>query len=298
MWGDVLGILVACVLFAGVCVFIYFFVKSYSMVYRATHPVRRKYDIKSKVPFTYNKFAFTARDGVILSGIEIIPEVAYKGTIIICHYLGGSKDAVVGYADSLICDGYRLVGFDNRNHGESEDGKGVKSPLEADFDAFFKKITSMNITGPFGIMGFSMGATQAIWAMANYKDIKAAIIDSGPLLHVRKYFNYVLDDMKIANWVCRNIFLHIFLYYVGFDRMARECMEMLRKLKGQPVFIIYGSRDTIVPPENSELAYELIKSDKAVLWRVSNSRHLTCKTLVPEEYDRRVTGFFNENLNF
>ncbi|MDR0286368.1 MAG: lysophospholipase [Clostridiales bacterium] len=192
----------------------------YKSVYELTHPVKYKYDLKLKIPYTYKKFDFRTRDGVKLAGIEYQPKTVCKGTILVCHFLGGSKEAVLMFVDSLIINGYRVLGFDNRNHGESETYKGVKTSSHTDFVAFYKKVKSMGIEGPFGIMGFSMGASLALWAIYKYNDIQAVITDSGPLLFVKKYFNYVLDDKKIKSPFRRAIFLFIFLHYIGFSRMV------------------------------------------------------------------------------
>jgi alpha-beta hydrolase superfamily lysophospholipase len=269
--------------------FIYYTAKSYKSVFELTHPAKYKYDLRLKIPYTYKKFEFMTRDGIKLAGIDYQPKTACIGIILVCHFLGGSKEAILMFIDSLLMNGYRVLSFDNRNHGESETYKGVKISLQTDFSVFYEKIKSMKVEGPFGIMGFSMGASQALWAINKYSDIQAAITDGGPLLYVKKYFNYVLDDKKIQNPIRRSVFLFIFLHYVGFARMAK-------KLKGKPVLLIHGEKDNIITIDNPKLAYELLKSSEASIWCVPRSRHLTNKHLKPKEYDERIVEFFNKNI--
>lgn len=270
--------------------------KVYKPVYELTHPVKYKYENNLKIPYTYKKFEFMTRDGVKLAGIEYQPKTACKGTILVCHFLGGSKEAILMFVDSLLSNGYRILSFDNRNHGESDTVKGIKASSQTDFEAFYKKVKSMGIEGPFGIMGFSMGASLALWAMSKYSDVQAVITDSGPLLYVKKYFNYVLDDKKIKDPVRRAIFLFIFLHYIGFSRMAKKTVKILKKLKGKPVFMIHGEKDNIISVDDPKFAYELLKSSKASIWFVPRSRHLTSKHIKQKEYDERIAEFFNKNI--
>ena len=145
-------------------------------------------------------------------------------------------------------------------------------------------------------MGFSMGATQAFWMLSKYNDIKAAIIDSGPLLYVKKYFIYVLDNKKIKNPISRIMFLFIFLHYIGFSKMAKRTQKLLRDLKEKPVLMIHGEKDNIITTNNPKLAFELLNSNKASIWLVPHSRHLTNKYLKPKEYDERIVAFFDKNI--
>ncbi len=279
--------------------FIYCFVLTlivYKTVYELTHPIKYRYHNNLKLPYTYKKFEFMTHDGVKLAGIDYQPKTACKGIILVCHFLGGSKEAILMFVDSLLMNGYRIISFDNRNHGESETVKGIKVSLQTDFDAFYKKLKSMGIKGPFGVMGFSMGASLALWAMSEYNDVQAVITDSGPLLYVKKYFNYVLNDKKIKNPIRRSIFLFIFLHYVGFSRMAKRTIKVLKNLKGRPVLMIHGEKDNIITVDDPKLAYKLLESDKASIWFVPRSRHLTSKHLKPKEYDERIVEFFNKNI--
>jgi len=268
----------------------------YNSVYELTHPVKYKYDLKMKIPYTYKRFEFFTRNGAKLVGIDYQPKTACRGTILVCHFLGGSKEAILMFVDSLLMNGYRVLSFDNRNHGESETHKGIKDSLKTDFSAFYEQVKNMGIDGPFGVMGFSMGASQALWSMYKYNDIQAVITDSGPLLYVKKYFNYVLDDKRIKNPIRRVLFLIIFLHYVGFARMAKKTIKLLKKLKGKPVLMIHGEKDNIISVDHPKLAYELLKSSEADLWFVPRSRHLTNKHLKPKEYDERIVGFFDKNI--
>ena len=268
----------------------------YKSAYELTHPIKYKYDNALKIPYTYKKFEFMTRDGVKLLGIDYQPKTACKGTILACHFLGGSKEAILMFVDSLLINGYRVLSFDNRNHGESDIYKGIKTFLIKDFVSFYEQIKNMGVEGPFGIIGFSMGASQALWAVSKYSDVQAVITDSGPLLYVKKYFNYVLNDKKINNPIRRALFLFVFFHYIGFLRMAKNTIKLLKKIKGKPVLMIHGEKDNIITVDDPKFAYELLKSNEADLWFVPRSRHLTNKYVKPKEYGERIVAFFNKNI--
>ncbi len=289
--------ILTCLLLLAIFMYCFFIaIKTRKLIYKMTHPTKFNYEINTKTPYTYKKFDFITRDGIKLSGIDYQPKTACKGTILVFHFLGGSKEAILMFVDFLLMNGYRILSFDNRNHGESDTAKKIKVNLRMDLNAFYEKIKSMGIEGPFGAMGFSMGATQAFWAMDEYDDINAVVIDSGPLIYVKKYFNYVLNIKKIKNPVCRAAFLFVFLHYIGFTKMSKKTINVLKNLNGKNVLMIHGEKDNIITLENAKLAYELVKSNNASIWLVPHSRHLTNKYLKPKEYEERIVEFFNKNI--
>ncbi|MCI8473527.1 MAG: alpha/beta hydrolase [Clostridiales bacterium] len=284
------------ILAVGISILLYNAVKSYRWVYRLTHPVRYTQQTNTKAFYTYKKFTFQTKDGITLAGIDYCPKIACIGTVLVCHFLGGSKEAILMFVDFLLMHGYRVLCYDNRNHGESETAESVKATLDQDFSAFYKTIQEMGIKGPFGIMGFSMGASVALRAMQKYPDICAAVTDSGPMMHAKNYFRYVLNNKKIRNPLQRILFLCIFLYYAGFAKMERQTHRTLKQLKGKPVLMIHGKKDTIISPDNPCFAYSLLKSPNAALWLVPRARHLMNRFNKPTEYVERILAFLGKNI--
>lgn len=267
---------------------------SYKQVYELMHPKRNESRLNDSI--TYEKFEFESYDGCRLKGIVVYPNISSIGTILVCHYLGGSKESTVPFVNFLIAHGYTVVSFDYRNHGESDKSKKVKVCLEDDFQAFYQYVLTLNVNEPFGIIGFSMGCTASIYAICHYDLVKAAVFDSGPLIMVEDYFHYVLKS-KGKNYCVVNYFAaQIFLHFCGFKKLAENTKRNLASLNDKPVFFIHGNKDNIIKIENSELAYQIVGSENAVIWKVSHSRHLTNRFLFPNEYESRVIQFFDANL--
>lgn len=272
-------------------------IKAQELVYSLSHPPVRKSPLaEGIIPFSYKKFDFMVKEGLTLKAIDYMPKMRPRATIIVCHYLGGSKESVFPYVEFLLKSGFRILSFDYRNHGESDSEYRTKFHLDEDICRFFDRIKSMGIQGPFGILGFSMGATPALTAFERYPEVKAAVVDSGPLLLVKDYFIYVLDNKSIKNPLTRFYFIQIFLYYAGFLKMSRKMVEYLKNLKGKPVFFIHGEKDSVIPIKNALEAFTIVESERACFWSVPNSRHLTNYFLKRFEYEKKVVGFFEKWL--
>lgn len=277
--------------------FVYSYYKAYKYAYELNHPRKACFTPNICIPITYKKFDFKTDTGLLLKGIDIKPKMNIKGTILVCHYLSGSKELILTFVDYMLRIGFRVITFDFRNHGESHVDKRIRFSLEEDFDAFYKYIKNSGIEGPFGVIGFSMGATPALYGFYKYPEIKAAVIDSGPLLFVKKYFLYLLDNKKILNMFYKVSFLLIYLYHAGFNRMSRKTIAVLKALRGRPVLLVHGEKDNVIPLENARAAHEYLGLGPDALWEIPNSRHLTNRFIRKEEYEKRISEFFISNLS-
>lgn len=278
-------------------ILIYTFYRTMKLVYGLYIPKNYQYTINSNASITYKKFDFKAKDGLVLKGIDYKPKMQARGTILVCHFFGGAKEAILPFVDFLLKVGFRVLSFDFRNHGESGRSDSLKVSLLNDFSAFYETIKAAGIEEPVGIMGFSMGSTPALIALNEYPEIKAAVIDSGPMILVKEYFLYVLNNKNIKNPVYRVLFLLVYLYYVGFLRLSKQTIEILKKNKQKPVMFIHGEKDNIISIKNSEVAVSYLSSSHSSLWRIPNSRHLTNRFVEPILYENKVTQFFLQNLS-
>ncbi len=294
MWDILIYVLFTIILFVlGFILFSFF--KAYKIAYELSHPKR------SLCPYNFEdyeqrKFDIGNKNVRCLCGMEITPSGKQIGTILACHYLGGSKEMIFPFIEPLLQKGFRILSFDFHNHGESKHNPIVAMTLEKDFELFYDAVKSMGIKGPFGVIGFSMGATPALLSLANHKDIKAAVVDSGPLIFVKNYFTYVLKDRGVKNPVCKIFFYIIYLKFAGFNQMADKVIRSMYKVKGKPVMFIHGEKDNIIPIENSRVVYDIIKSELTEWWSIPGSRHLTNYFLQKKEYCEKITDFFIKNL--
>lgn len=277
---------------------VYSLLQAYSLVQSLSHPpVKKHRPYPNSTSADCKKFDFITKDGLTLKAVDYMPAGKPRGTIIACHYLGGSKESIFPYMEYLIDYGYRVVSFDFRNHGESDNQRTTKFCLDEDAFLFIKKIIEIGIEAPFGVIGLSMGATPALAVFERYPEVKAAVIDSGPLIYVREYFDYVLNIKNVWNPLCRFFFHILYLYFVGFLQMSKRTIKCLENLKGKPIFFIHAEKDKTIPIKNALKAFELVKSDKTVFWCVPRSKHLTILSQYGQEYRNKVIDFFDKYLS-
>jgi pimeloyl-ACP methyl ester carboxylesterase len=280
----------------GVIFTLYSFYRAYNLAHLLNHPKKVQFSLNRSIPVIYQKFDFYTKDGIKLKGIDMKPKMKTKGTILVCHYLGGSKEQILPFVECLLRTGFRIVSFDFRNHGESQSDNRIKFCLEDDFDSFIEIVKQKVEAESFGIIGFSMGATSALFGLGKYPEIKAAVIDSGPLILVKEYFLYTLNEKKVKNPLTRFFFLTIYLYYAGFNRMSKNTFKILQPIVNKQVLLIHGDKDNIIPIENAEIVLKYLDPKCTILWRVPNSRHLTNRFLRTREYEQNVVQFFIDNL--
>lgn len=275
---------------------IYSIKKGYDLVYEGSHPKKSKLYSLESIPFKTNKFYFLSKDNITLSAIEYIPNQPSQGTILACHYLGGSKSSIYSYIEPLLYNGFTVVAFDYPNHGESMDRKGNKYTLEDDMKRFILTIKERGMKGPYGTMGFSMGATIALSATDYLPEIKAIIVDSGPLIFVYDYFNYVLKNKKVKNKIVKIVFLFFYLYVIGFYKMSKRMIKRFYRIKGRPILIIHSKKDKTISYKNAEYTYKLLKSKNAKLISVEKAHHLTNRIILGNVYDEMIVNFFKKWL--
>lgn len=268
--------------------------KGYKLVWEGCHPKRSQEMDLGSIAFKFRRFSFRSANGALLSAIEYIPDQKRRGTILACHYLGGSKTSIYSYIEPLVKKGFAVVAFDYPNHGESMDVKGNHYSLEDDMKRFIEKIKALGIEGPYGTLGFSMGATIALSAVDTLPEVKAVVVDSGPLIFVKDYFNYVLKNKQVRNKISRLIFLFYYCHVIGFCKMSKTMRKRLERIKGLPVLLIHSERDNIISYKNALYTYQQLGPENARLYTVKRAHHLTNRAVLGAVYDTLLIEFYEK----
>lgn len=287
--------MIALIILAVICLGTYIIYKSwcgYRLAYECGHPKRAEEFRDKDIPFKTERFSFSSADGLVLRAIQYIPAQQSKGTILACHYLGGTKKSIYSYVEPLIENGFTVVAFDYPNHGQSDDRKNNRFTLEDDMNRFIQQVKKLGIPGPYGTIGFSMGATIAISAVDKLPELKAIFVDSGPLLLVKEYFRYVLENKKVTNIITRTAFLFFYLYVVGFQRMSRRMMKRLKNMRDVPILFIHSRTDRIITYKNIEKIKKIMTNNPIQIVTVEKAHHLTNKILMGKKYDDLMIQFF------
>jgi len=266
---------------------------------RAIHPKQNVYDWSmSDYPnLKPEPVTFKTRDGVTLAG-RFFPGSS-KTTIILSHGYGDDQDQMIPWADFLNRAGFSVFTYDMRERGQSG---GDAVTLGAKEQTDLVSAVDYLVTRPdvdadrIGALGVSLGASVTILGAARDTRIRAVVDDSGfsaasnviatsfqKFLHVPA-FPFAPITVKIAEW------------RAGADVNHVQPVKVIGSISPRPIFIIHGTADTLVPPQNSERNFAAARQPKEIWW-VPGAGHVEARTLDPNDYQLRVIQFFHQSLD-
>jgi pimeloyl-ACP methyl ester carboxylesterase len=251
---------------------------------------------------------FTARtsDGVVLRGSILRSRLPAHGVVIFCHEFGGDRWSFQGHCDDSVLAGQDLVSFDFRNHGESASEKAYTSSHwltqreVADVQAIIDWVhTRREWSGlPITLVGVSRGANAALAAGAT-RPVQG-VLAIGAFSTLDLAFDHLLAGIQryapfflhFPHWHVRAT-MWLAVRWSGLRQRVRfvSLEHAAQSLADRKVFFIAGSDDSHVPVAFQRKLARRIQD--AHFWSVPGGRHNLERDAAPEEFDRRVTGFFS-----
>jgi fermentation-respiration switch protein FrsA (DUF1100 family) len=241
----------------------------------------------------YQAVTFSASDGVMLRGWYLPSQNG--AAVIVGHGIGGHRN--LEPAQVLARHGYGVLTFDWRAHGESGGdlctfGYHEVRDVEGALD-WLQQQPGVD-PGRIGMLGESMGAVAAIRAAARMDGIQAVVVDSaypdlaeairsiwrGTGLPV---FPFVPLQIALGEW------------WTGLDLEAMQPLDDVAAISPRPILILAGGQDPITGPDAGQRYYDAAGQPKE-LWFEPELGHSAFWQALPEEYERRVVGFFDAAL--
>ena len=244
----------------------------------------------------YVDVSFPSRDGLMLKGWWLGTQDDVP-VIVMVH--GSTRNRVnppermLGIARELVNNGYNILMFDMRGHGESE-GKRVSAGLYETNDLLgaLDYINHRGIESKIGVLGFSMGAATCLMTAPECEEIDAVIVDGA-------YADIVsIVESEFANRSdLPKFFLPIILFMTknlyDVDFTAIKPIEATKNIT-VPVFVIHGGQDSTVPVEHANRLAEVCQNPYSMLWIVPEAEHCEAYMERSEEYVNKVVSFFEE----
>ncbi len=240
----------------------------------------------------YEDVMFRAEDGITLEGWYIPSRNG--AAIILAHGYAGSRHQMLSRAQVLVEEGYGVLLFDFRGHGQSGGdlvtiGDHEQRDLRAaiDFVESQPDVESERIGG----LGFSMGGATVIQVAATDKRLRAIIAEAAfpalkdALNHQARLLGPVTQIP--ARWAIRQ---------EGVDISAVRPVDDICDISPRPVLLIYGSEDPVVPPGSAARMAEAA-CPPAELWIIEGAGHGGYADTSPGHYQARLREFFNTALN-
>lgn len=270
----------------------------------------------AELGLTYETVEFAATDGVLIRGwflpgasgedaganADSRSATAGSRTIIFSHGFRGNRlepgVPALELARSLVNDGFNVLMFDFRNHGQS-DGDVTTLGYHEVKDIFgaveWLRRERAAQAEQIGIIGFSMGAVTAIMAASHEPGIGAVVADS-PFSDLRSYLQV---NMPVWTGLPNVPFTWTIMAILPplIDLQVDEVSPVgVMSDMPQPVLLIHTDGDSAIPVGESQRLAAAGRPGRTELWIVRGHRHVGARSVDPAVYDARVIGFFRDAL--
>ena len=259
-----------------------------AIAYVVTHTARAEVPAPN-LGAAHEDVAFTTSDGLRLQGWFVPPR---NGATVIAF---PGRSGPQKHTRMLVSHGYGVLLFDRRGEGASEgDPNTFGWHGERDLHAAAAFLRSRPDVDPerIGGIGLSVGGEMLIRAAASSEVFKAIVSEGASGQSIRDGIaNGEVSDESLADGA---VTLATALF--TNDLPPPSLKSEVAKIAPTPVFFIYGEHGqggTESGPTNG--FYAAAQKPKQI-WEVPDAQHIAGITTRPEEYERRVVGFFDDAL--
>jgi uncharacterized protein len=245
---------------------------------------------------SFSDQALRTADNAVLRAWWFVPRTRARGTVILLHGQADNRAAMLGLAEVLLADGYRVLAADARAHGTSGGSLATygvieRSDLRAWADWAQRQFPDECVFGA----GASMGAANLIGTLPDVP-FCAAVADSPfadlPSLVVRR----IGDRLHVPPALHRPAGSPIVWAAIWYARLRhgvplRNSSPIARFAAARvPVLIIHGTADREIPDAHAR-ALAAANPRIATLWLVPGAAHTGAWRAAPREYPARVLAF-------
>ena len=222
-------------------------------------------------------------------------------TIVILHGVKKNRTDVLRAALVLRREGFNVLMFDGRGHGDSG-GRYVTYGFFERRDV--ESALQWLITGKgvrkeaIGLAGESMGAAIALQVAAANPWIGAVWVDSPFASLKRIAAEFASRATHLPPSVLSPLLwttIRVANYRGKFDVEMVDPLALAAQITS-PVFVVHGTADQLIAPSHSISIYESLGGKKE-LWLVDGARHARAVRYVKNEYSERIRQFFRGNLH-
>jgi fermentation-respiration switch protein FrsA (DUF1100 family) len=240
----------------------------------------------------YQDVTLTTADGLHLSGWYIPGQK--PAAIILVHGIDANRSAVLLQAAMLAEAGFHVLLFDLRAHGLSEGQENTYGYREAlDVQAALDYLLAQPGIDWVGGIGVSMGGAVMVRAAAVDPRLRAIVVESSYSSLPEAVDDAFESRSTLPRWPFAPLLLALAESKVGLKIAQVNSVRDLPTLAPRPVLIVHGVEDPLFPVEHARRMYRAAHEPKG-LWLVENLGHSSPEFDYPDEYRRRVIGFFEQ----
>ena len=208
---------------------------------------------------------------------------------------GGTKSDLLGISARLHADGFSVLLFDFRGAGQSPGSIRTLGHNETlDARAALDWLAS-RVTGPIGILGYSLGGSIALMLAASDPRISAVVSDSGFAAQREILAHHVRRKTGLWPGPVLSIAGPMLSRRHGktYDDFAP--LAIADQISPRPLLLIHSKDDQIVPFQHALDIWERAREPKEA-WFPEEAGHCGAYFQDRPGYCQRITGFFNASL--
>jgi dipeptidyl aminopeptidase/acylaminoacyl peptidase len=237
-----------------------------------------------------------ASDGVALDGWLFMPRQPNGAAVIALHGVADTRIGMMSHAGFLVRAGYTVLTPDCRGHGSSGGDIITYGIREADdvhrwADLLLRRPGVYRLYG----IGQSMGASILLESLPREPRFRALVADC-PFATFEEVAYDRLEQRGMlgtaVSWPLVQIgFLYTRLRY-GLNLRDASPAAAVRGTK-VPILLIHGMKDANIPPRHSRQLHALNPA-MTQLWEVPGADHVASLGTAPQQYESRVTAWFQQ----
>lgn len=257
-------------------------------------------ELPDEFPSTYNlpyeDIVVTNPNGMKLHGWFVPSE---NGAVIIMqHGYKSTRSELLNEAEMMHRHGYGVLLTTVRAHDQSEGEDITLGYYEmADMEAWYQYLLTRDDIDPqkIGILGNSYGGMLAIQFASQNPNIKAVVANCA----FSSMSDTVATSVKHFTDLPEFPFVPLIVFWAethtGIQMEAIDATQWIPQISPRPVFLMQGGKDTVISPESGQILYDAANEPKE-LWYDPELGHVDFDTERAEEYEARVSAFFDQYL--
>jgi len=230
-------------------------------------------------------------DGLTLEG-SYVPS-RNGAAVIVAFGRKGTQD----HARYLARHGYGVLIFDRRGEGESDGDPNPYAWSEGERDLvaavdFLKHRPDVE-PGRIGGLGLSVGGETFLQAAAHHEDIAAVVSEGASSRSVGELQSVPGSP---APMVAFNALVTAGTAVFSNSTPPPHLIDLVGRIAPRPMFVIYAEKGTGGEEKRANRAFYEAAGGPKDIWGIPEAGHVGGLEARPVEYERRVTGFFDQAL--
>jgi uncharacterized protein len=261
------------------------------VAYVTTHAARPPVDDIDLGSANVEEVQLHTIDGLTLEGSYVPSENG--AAVIVAFGRKGTQDP----ARMLARHGYGVLIFDRRGEGESDGDPNAYAWNDGELDLlaaieFLKRRPDVE-AGRIGGLGLSVGGETFLQAAAHSQDVKA-VVSEGATARSGGELRSVPGNG--FGPIALNTVITAGVAVFGNAGPPPHLIDLVDDIAPRAMFVIYSPEVGDGEERRFNTAFYRAAGEPKAIWGVPGAGHVGAQDARPREYERRVTGFFDEAL--